>query len=373
MSSIFSSDIKNATDLPIHLNYDIKDLLKYISDNNKKYLLLSLLKINIKILLYDECNTKHKDINKNINFLINIFLRSFHDSMNIYPKNLNIIHYIIFNKINIYDVLFLVIKIYYMDPCIIIQHDHKNNSMDSWEIYKKVRYSFSDKTEYYVECNKLIHKLCISYDDTNINILFNHDYTDLLFNGSNSSNEISILTDKINNLKIQTEYYKITEECNFNKNKLINDINKNEIINEISILTNIMNNLQIQTDYYYNKINEDIILIKNKIINDINQLNIQNNKLMNEIKSLTENINQSNIQNNYYYNKINMLENNTYILNKILSIIIIIYFLIIFIISIMLFFKYNNIMINEVNEVPNLLLNYIYIDDKPIVRLQLKN
>ena len=44
---IFSSDIKDATDLPSQLNYDIGDLIQCISDNNKKYLLLSLLKINI--------------------------------------------------------------------------------------------------------------------------------------------------------------------------------------------------------------------------------------------------------------------------------------------------------------------------------------
>jgi len=100
MSSVlFSSDIKNASDLPIHLNYDIENLIKHISDTNKKHLLLSLLKNNIKILLYDEFNKKRKELNKDINFLINIFLRSYHDSMNIYPKNLNIIHFIIFNKI----------------------------------------------------------------------------------------------------------------------------------------------------------------------------------------------------------------------------------------------------------------------------------
>jgi len=346
MSSVlFSSDIKNASDLPIHLNYDIENLIKHISDTNKKHLLLSLLKNNIKILLYDEFNKKRKELNKDINFLINIFLRSYHDSMNIYPKNLNIIHFIIFNKINIYDVLFLLIKIYYMDPCIIIiQNNHENNSIDCWEIYKKTSYSFSNKTEYYIECNKLIHNLCVSYDDTNINIFFNHNYTDLLFNGPNILNEISILTDKINNLKI-----------NYVPNE--NNINKNEILNEIYILTNTMNNLQIHTDYYYDKINKNIMLIKNKIINEIN--------------NLTENINQSQAHNNYYYDKINILENNTYILNKLLSIILIIYFLIIFIIGTLLFFNYNNIIDKQSIEVPIYYYkNYIYIDNNSIVKLQ---
>ena len=39
MSSVllFSSDIKDATDLPSQLNYNIGDLVKHISDNNKKY------------------------------------------------------------------------------------------------------------------------------------------------------------------------------------------------------------------------------------------------------------------------------------------------------------------------------------------------
>jgi len=31
--SIFSSDIKDVTDLPNQLNYDIGDLIKHISDN----------------------------------------------------------------------------------------------------------------------------------------------------------------------------------------------------------------------------------------------------------------------------------------------------------------------------------------------------
>ena len=105
---IVSSDIKDVTDLPNQLNYDIGDLIKPISDNNKKYLLLSLLKINIKIK--QEYN---HDLNTDMNFLINFFLRCYKDNINIYPKNLNIIHFIIFNKLNIYDILVFLITIYY--------------------------------------------------------------------------------------------------------------------------------------------------------------------------------------------------------------------------------------------------------------------
>uniref|UniRef100_A0A6C0H8L2 Uncharacterized protein n=1 Tax=viral metagenome TaxID=1070528 RepID=A0A6C0H8L2_9ZZZZ len=362
-SLLFSSDIIDATDLPVQLNYDIKELLKYISDNNKKYLLLSLLKINKIIILYHECSRhsiyipesittnpeKGEEINKDINFLINLFIRSYHN-INIYPKNLNIIHYIIFNKINIYEVLFLAIRIYYMDICEIIL-------CEPWSrVYINKYYLFDCRN---VECNTLIHNICNSYDDTNINMLFNHNYTDLLFNGPNIINEISFLTDKINNLQIQTDhYYKLTEEYNFSKNKeisIINDIvnqlnfhhNENNINkNQINILINKINNLQIQTEYYY-KLTEDIKLIKNKLINDVKQLNIQynenNNKLMNKIIILTKQNKVITKQNYYYYNKIDTLENNTYILNKLLSSIIIIYFLIIFIISTFLFFTYNNI------------------------------
>ena len=377
MSSVlFSSDIKDASDLPIHLNYDIENLIKYISDINKKYLLLSLLKINIKILLYDESNKNRKEINKDINFLINIFLRSYHDSMNIYPKNLNIIHFIIFNKININEVLYLLIKIYYMKPCRIIQHDYPTNNIEYLQIYKKASYRFSNIHN--SDTNKLLNNIRESYDNTNINILFNHNYTDLLFNGPNISNEISILTDKINNLQIQTDYYyKLNEECNFNKQKIINDINhinhqlniyynenkknKNEIMNEIYILID--------------KINKDIVLIKNEIINDVNQLNIQNNnKLINEITLLTTKINDSQTQNNYYYNKIKILESKTYILNRILLIIIIIYFLIIFIIGTLfmfLIFNYDNIIDKEV--LIYYYKKYIYIDNNSIVKLQLLN
>ena len=76
---IFSSDIKDATDLPGKLNYDIRDLLKHISDNNKKYLLLSLLKINIKIKQGLE-----PVLNTDMNFLINFFLRYYHISIEYY-------------------------------------------------------------------------------------------------------------------------------------------------------------------------------------------------------------------------------------------------------------------------------------------------
>uniref|UniRef100_A0A6C0HA32 Uncharacterized protein n=1 Tax=viral metagenome TaxID=1070528 RepID=A0A6C0HA32_9ZZZZ len=425
---IFSSDIKDATDLPSQLNYDIKDLIQCISDNNKKYLLLSLLKINIKIEIYHEYTSYSKSLRggmiKDINFLINLLLRSYDDSMNIYPKNLNIIHFIIFNKINIYEVLYLLIKIYYMKSVILIQQDYPSNKIECLEIYKKASYRFSDIPN--GDTNELLDNIRKSYDNTNINILFNHNYTDLLFNGLNISNEISILTDKINNLQIQTDnYYKLNEECHFNKQKIINDINhqlnihynenninKNEIMNEISIFTDKINNLQIQTDNYYklneecnfnkqkiindinhqlnihynenninkneimneisiliDKINEKIILIKNEIINDVKQVNIQNNnKLISDITILTTKITQLEIKNNYYYNKINVLENNTYTLNKILSIIIIIYFLIIFIISTFLIFNYNNII-----DIIYYYNNHIYIDNNPIVKLQLLN
>ena len=368
---IFSSDIKDATDLPSQLNYDIKDLIQCISDNNKKYLLLSLLKINIKIEIYHEYTSYSKSLRggmiKDINFLINLLLRSYDDSMNIYPKNLNIIHFIIFNKINIYEVLYLLIKIYYMKSVILIQQDYPSNKIECLEIYKKASYRFSDIPN--GDTNELLDNIRKSYDNTNINILFNHNYTDLLFNGLNISNEISILTDKINNLQIQTDnYYKLNEECHFNKQKIINDINhqlnihynenninKNEIMNEISILID--------------KINEKIILIKNEIINDVKQVNIQNNnKLISDITILTTKITQLEIKNNYYYNKINVLENNTYTLNKILSIIIIIYFLIIFIISTFLIFNYNNII-----DIIYYYNNHIYIDNNPIVKLQLLN
>jgi len=165
-------------------------------------------------------------------------------------------------------------------------------------------------------------------------MLFNHNYTDLLFNGPGPT-----------------------------------------ISDEISFLTNKINNLQIQTDNYY-KLNEDIILINNKINNEIKQLNnennINNNKLINEITLLTTQIKQSEIKNNYYYNKIKILENKTYILNIILSIIIIIYFLIIFIIGTSFMF----LIFNYDNKQSSIYYykNYIYIDNNnPIVKLQLKN
>jgi len=319
---IFSSDIKDATDLPSQLNYDIKELLKYISDNNKKYLILSLLKKNNYKIRINDINYEVAYID-DINFIINIFLRSYHDSINIYPKNLNIIHFIIFNKINMYDVLYFLIRLYYLEESAYIQQIDKHK-ITSWGINKNASYEFSDNKDlkYSKEYNDLIHNICSSYDDTNINISFNHNYTDLLFNGFTISNEISILTDNINNL-------------------------------------------QIQSNYNYNKINEDVILIKNNIINDVNQLNINNSKLITEITMLTEHNNQSQIQNNFYYNKIQILEDNTYILNKILLIIIIIYFLIILliiIISTLLILNYNNIIDNEFNKVLNLLLykSYIY-------------
>ena len=95
MSSIliFPSNIKDAIYLAKNSNYD--NVLKYVSDNNKKYLLL---KINIKINIYNIISKdKRIELKTYINFLINIFLESFHNNINIYSKILNIIHFIIFN------------------------------------------------------------------------------------------------------------------------------------------------------------------------------------------------------------------------------------------------------------------------------------
>ena len=248
MSSIliFPSNIKDAIYLAKNSNYD--NVLKYVSDNNKKYLLL---KINIKINIYNIISKdKRIELKTYINFLINIFLESFHNNINIYSKILNIIHFIIFNKMNIYDALYFSIRIYYMkDNTIIInQHTCISTYYIGLEIYIKSIYSIE-----------------------------RYNYTDLLFN----------------------DYYNE------------NNINKNEILN-FFILTEKINNLKTLTKYYNNK------------INDLKQLNNKNN---NKITILTKQ--------NYNYNKIK-----TYILNKkrtSISIIIIIYFLIIFIISTLFF------------------------------------
>jgi len=120
--------------------------------------------------------------------------------------------------------------------------------------YTMQKLNVSEHSSYVEEYRTLILNICNSYDDNNVNMLFNHNYTDLLFNGPGPT-----------------------------------------ISDEISFLTNKINNLQIQTDNYY-KLNEDIILINNKINNEIKQLNnennINNNKLINEITLLTTQIKQ---------------------------------------------------------------------------------
>ena len=214
MSSIliFPSNIKDAIYLSKKSNNDIKEVLKYVSDNNKKYLLL---KINIKINIYNLISKdKGIELKTYINFLIYIFLESSHNNINIYSKIINLIHFIIFNKMNIYDVLYFSIRIYYMkDNTIIINH---HTCISTYYIGLEV----------YIESLYSIER---------------YNYTDLLFN----------------------DYYNG------------NNINKKEIMNKIwnsFILTNKINNLEILTDY-------------NNKIKDVNQLNIQNN---NKITILTK-------------------------------------------------------------------------------------
>ena len=213
---IFSSDIKDASDLPRKLNNNIGDLIKHISDKNKKYLLVSLLKINIKVNIYISDDEKI-DINTDMNYLINLFLRRYDKSIKIYPANLNIIHFIIFNKLNVYDVLFFLIKMYYKNLSEISIH---KNSMEIYTFHHNKCFRRS------INCEKLILNICNSYDDNNVNMIFNHNYTDLLFNGPGPTIS-DILTNKINNLQIQTDnFYKLNKEYNINKNEIINDINE---------------------------------------------------------------------------------------------------------------------------------------------------
>uniref|UniRef100_A0A6C0H909 Uncharacterized protein n=1 Tax=viral metagenome TaxID=1070528 RepID=A0A6C0H909_9ZZZZ len=237
---IFSSNIKDAIYLAKKSNYD--KVLKYISDNNKKYLLL---KINIKINIYNLIS-KGIELKTYINFLIYIFLESFHNNINIYSKILNLIHFIIFNKMNIYDVLYFSIIIYYMkDNTIIInQHTCISTYYIGLEVYIESLYSIE-----------------------------RYNYTDLLFNDYYNENNINkkeimnkiwnsfILIDKINNLEILTDH-----------NNKINDLNQLNIQNNNKIII-----LTKQNYYYYNKI-KMYILNKTRTL-----LSINNNLFFNNI------------------------------------------------------------------------------------------
>ena len=131
-------NINNINQLPREFNYDnINNLITILSDNNKKLLLLYCL--NEVIII----NRNYLGpITFNINTLINLILRQYNMSFIIYPLNLNIIHFILFNKLDINILLKVIIFIIY----------NKNESANSKIIninfksnYEKLLLNLSEK------------------------------------------------------------------------------------------------------------------------------------------------------------------------------------------------------------------------------------
>ena len=102
---LFTPDIDNVTKLPKNLNVnDINDLINILSEDNKKKLTLSLLNEEIKYgNQIQSYGTNDSRITQKItiNIILHLFLRVYNNSFMIYPINLNIIHFILFNNLNI--------------------------------------------------------------------------------------------------------------------------------------------------------------------------------------------------------------------------------------------------------------------------------
>jgi hypothetical protein len=347
------SNIDNVTKLPKNLNLNnINDLINILSDDNKKKLILSLLNNEIKCItnidgikkINIECNTANNNKIK-LNIIIHLFLREYNHSFIIYPINLNIIHFILFNNLNINKLLIVLLLLYYIKYIAIcgyreINHNYsyKNGYCINYDAY------MIDQGEYKI-IKKYVDDLCSTINLNIINLNFNHDYNELLYDNNNNNYNYSSIYEEVYSLRDNDIHEIKTMIGNINYNIVtlesqIEDNNKKLLINKITKLENnnkllgklLEDNNKLLNDKinilerkitYLEKNNKNISANTNKLLedkitylekNNINILLDDNNKLLEDkITNLEDNV--------------SYLENNN---NKILL------FILIFILSILI-------------------------------------
>lgn len=216
-------NINNINQLPREFNYDnINNLITILSDYNKKLLLLSCL--NEVIII--------GSITFNINTLINLILRQYNMGFIIYPLNLNIIHFILFNKLDINILLKVIIFILYNKNELAISNGsgkcgsigsinqplNQADNIININLMETISYRKPNSL-----LKPLIKLMCESIDSNIININFNNNYEKLLLNELDinlEDNKDSIYLELINKIKeLENKYEKLENKYEKLENK----------------------------------------------------------------------------------------------------------------------------------------------------------
>lgn len=274
-------------------NCDFKDFINNISSSSEKYILNNLSLYEKKTILISLLNDKsikiiiNFKINNeiNINYLIFLLLKCHYENFIIYPNTINMIHFILFNNLNIDILLNILFIIYYYKDHNIEFNFKKLTLKSNYQIYDKI---------INLQLNNLINELYNTININIINIYFNYDYNKLLLefnynnydykdytllesnvinneqinndiNFKNLSNKIEKLNDnyeRLNNFKLSKLNYEIE-----NHNKKLNETNKNIIILENMIKTHNYNCIEFKNkillnELYNQKLNEKINILK---------------------------------------------------------------------------------------------------------------
>ena len=176
-------NINNINQLPREFNNDnINNLITILSDYNKKLLLLSCLN---ELIIINRAFLGPQTFN--INTLINLFLRQYNMGFIIYPLNLNIIHFILFNKLDINILLKVIIYILYNKNVLIISNGgggslgiinqpfYQTDNIININLMESIGYRKPNSL-----LQPLIKLMCESIDSNIININFNNNYEKLL-------------------------------------------------------------------------------------------------------------------------------------------------------------------------------------------------
>jgi hypothetical protein len=281
--------------------YDVIEFIKYVSSDNNKYILKNFEnKINLLISLLENKITKiiinYYLINEiSFNNFIFFLLKCHFDNFIIYPTNINIIHFILFNNLDIDLLLNILIIFYYIkDNKIEFNFQKEFFTSFGWKSTNKIIIrNLINHNILNLHLINLINKLYEGINNYNININFNINYNKLLFE----------------KYEFNTEYQLSYFSLNNDLNSIVSSINSETISNIDDRINNLENSCKI-----YNIEIKDLENNLKKLSTNLERIiNYKFNNLYNEIELKKKNINElkqniNNLENMIRYNNSNFLE-----------------------------------------------------------------
>ena len=263
-------NIKNINDLLNLFNSNIKNIVDYLSYNNKKYILNNLCLEDKKILLISILDFKLNKITLNYNIVENIsinnfifiLLKNYYENFIIYPYTINIIHFILFNNLDIDKLLnVMLIIIYY------------NNNDINFNLKKIILKSNNNKNDIILNIfiNNVLNDLYKNINILNININFNYNYNSLL-----------LINDQGSSSDLDKSYIYLSDQNKLENIKSENSLSDDTFVSIDERINNLENDIKIFNDSIKN-LEDDIEIIHNKITNTNNSFNQFKIKLINYI------------------------------------------------------------------------------------------